>query len=110
MSLGSFVFRALGIDDPKVRARQLEATLSRLDVLLEDVRRVEVERAGSRYEVTVHYWHVAEDRETHAHFGGDTLPQAIERAHAFVLTLPRAWTNGEDLPLPDATPMPGGAP
>ena len=78
-------------------------TLTRLDVLTEDVRQVEIQRAHGGYEVTVHYWHVGEDRETHAHFGGDTIHEAVERAHAFALTLPRAWVDAEDLPLPGET-------
>ncbi len=61
-----------------------------LDEILDDGRSMTIEQDGDGgYELTVHYWHPTECRQTHFHTGGVTLPEAIERArHTLAEVLP----------------------
>ena len=52
-----------------------------LEELMKDDRTVGLEGGASGYECTIHYWHPTEHRPTHAHYGGRSLPEAVNRAH-----------------------------
>lgn len=72
-------------------SKRTEATMTRqLKELVAQYCRVEFRQMVNAYEVTVFYWDEEGGRDTHGHFGGDTMAEALNRAHKALATPKRS--------------------